>query len=240
MMDYTYETDDLVVAGAIGMARAMSCNLYHPVAMVDWKTGVIQYASERAVEYLCRNCGVKMEQNNMVSQLLAIAQDSWIKKVLPYIDSAEDMMIGYGLDFCECEYLALELEGISESHRRVYYLMKITPLRLDECAFALVTISLSSNKAKGRIGLRFDKDGDCFFLWNRMTKHWESVEVVKLTNSESHLMRLMSNGYKQEELAEMLFCSMNTVRSHKKNILKKLDASNFVEAMMNATNGRII
>lgn len=243
MMDYIYNTEDVQIKTAIATARTMSRNLYNPVALVDWKTGMMYYASGQAMEYLCRKYEVRngRTEEERTRSLFAMVQNAWMGKVWPLISSANEFMNDNKFRLEDCEYLALEVEGISEAHRRVFYLMKITPVLLGEkLDLALVTLSLSSNKARGRIGLLFGDEEKVFLQKQGSAGAWELCNIPRLTNSEAHLMRLISNGYKQDELAEMLCCSLNTIRSHKKNILKKLDASNFVEAMMNATNGRII
>lgn len=243
MMDYIYSTEDAQIKVAIATARAMSHNLYNPLALVDWETGMVYYASSRTMEYLCR----KYEDRNgrteekLSRSLFTMVQNVWMGKVRPIICSANEFVKDNKLRLEDCEYLALEIEGMSEAHRRVFYLMKITLMPLGEKhPLALVTLSLSSNKARGRIGLHFNKDGDRFFVLNSLTGQWEPWDIPKLTNSEAHLMRLISNGYKQDELAEMLYCSLNTIKTHKKNILNKLNARNFAEAIMNALNGKII
>ena len=52
-----------------------------------------------------------------------------------------------------------------------------------------------------------------------------------LTNRELDVLRLMAEGLKYEEIAERLFISLNTVRSHVKAIYDKLDVKNRVKAI---------
>ena len=44
-----------------------------------------------------------------------------------------------------------------------------------------------------------------------------------LTNREVEVARMLSNGYKSKEIAIKLSISLNTVRVHTKNIIKKLE-----------------
>lgn len=243
MMDYICNTEDVQIKVAIATARAMSRNLYNPLALVDWETGMVYYASGRAMEYLCRKYEVRngRTEEERTRSLFAMVQNAWMGKVWPLISSANEFMNDNKFRLEDCEYLAQEVEGISEAHRRVFYLMKITLIHLGERHnLAIVTLSLSSNKARGRIGLHLGKEKNQLLVMNNVTGQWEPWGIPKLTNSESHLIRLISNGYKQDDLAEMLYCSLNTIKSHKKNILNKLNASNFAEAIMNAINGKII
>jgi len=46
------------------------------------------------------------------------------------------------------------------------------------------------------------------------------------TKREMEIVRLMSEGYKSKEIAEKLFIANNTVKNHRKNILRKADCKN--------------
>jgi len=49
--------------------------------------------------------------------------------------------------------------------------------------------------------------------------------VVELSTREKELASLIISGNNEQELAELLFISKNTVRTHKKNIFRKLNVS---------------
>jgi DNA-binding CsgD family transcriptional regulator len=57
------------------------------------------------------------------------------------------------------------------------------------------------------------------------------VEKYGLTPREAEVMELISTGKKNEEIADKLFVSKNTVKFHIKNIFIKLDVKNRVQAM---------
>jgi ATP/maltotriose-dependent transcriptional regulator MalT len=52
-----------------------------------------------------------------------------------------------------------------------------------------------------------------------------------ITNRESEVLKLISKGYSNSEIAEKLYVSTNTVKTHIKNIYVKLDVKNRVEAI---------
>lgn len=52
-----------------------------------------------------------------------------------------------------------------------------------------------------------------------------------LTNRELEVLRLMKQGLLSKEIAESLKVSINTVNSHRQNILQKLKANNSIEAV---------
>jgi LuxR family maltose regulon positive regulatory protein len=55
--------------------------------------------------------------------------------------------------------------------------------------------------------------------------------IEPLTDRELDVLRLMAEGLKYEEIAERLFISLNTVRSHVKTIYDKLDVKNRTKAI---------
>jgi DNA-binding NarL/FixJ family response regulator len=58
-----------------------------------------------------------------------------------------------------------------------------------------------------------------------------NFEEFDLTEREKEVLQLIAEGYKNTEIADKLFVSENTVKSHIKNIYIKLDVKNRVEAL---------
>ncbi|MCY6353475.1 response regulator transcription factor [Bacteroides fragilis] len=52
-----------------------------------------------------------------------------------------------------------------------------------------------------------------------------------LTNRELEVLRLMKQGLLSKEIANTLKVSINTVNTHRQNILQKLKANNSIEAV---------
>lgn len=61
------------------------------------------------------------------------------------------------------------------------------------------------------------------------------TENFGLTKRETEIMELISSGLKNNEIAEKLFVSENTIKFHIKNIYIKLDVKNRVQAMQKST-----
>jgi len=64
--------------------------------------------------------------------------------------------------------------------------------------------------------------------------------VESLTSRELEVLRLMGEGLKYKEIAERLFISLNTVRSHVKSIYGKLNVNNRIEAIKSAHRLQIL
>jgi DNA-binding CsgD family transcriptional regulator len=68
----------------------------------------------------------------------------------------------------------------------------------------------------------------------------EEKNVPDLTRRQSDVLRLLAQGYSNEEIAKTLFLSVFTVRSHVQSILEKLGVHSKVEAVSRAFRDRLI
>lgn len=59
----------------------------------------------------------------------------------------------------------------------------------------------------------------------------EKLKQFELSDRETEVLKLIAQGYKNSEIAEKLFVSQNTIKTHIKNIYVKLDVKNRVEAL---------
>jgi LuxR family maltose regulon positive regulatory protein len=61
-----------------------------------------------------------------------------------------------------------------------------------------------------------------------------------LTTRELEILQLMSLGYTNQKIADKLYVSINTVKTHASNLFDKLGASNRVDALVRAREARIL
>lgn len=57
-------------------------------------------------------------------------------------------------------------------------------------------------------------------------KQADSIESTNLTARESELLKLISSGYKNKEIADSLCLSIKTIEAHRSNLMKKLNVHN--------------
>ncbi|MDX8382229.1 MAG: response regulator transcription factor [Ghiorsea sp.] len=75
-----------------------------------------------------------------------------------------------------------------------------------------------------------------------LIKRFKTVNPIEdavnnpLTERENEVLRWIAKGYSYDEIANILEVSANTVRSHIRNIYKKLEVSSRSEAVFEATN----
>ncbi len=59
----------------------------------------------------------------------------------------------------------------------------------------------------------------------------EKIKIYDLSKREIEVLELITNGFSNEEIAEKMFVSKNTVKTHIKNLYSKLDVRNRIQAM---------
>ena len=64
------------------------------------------------------------------------------------------------------------------------------------------------------------------FLINKRIKNEKEIHTHKLSVREIEILSLIMIGYTTKEIADKLFISFETVKSHRKNILEKTGAKN--------------
>jgi len=62
----------------------------------------------------------------------------------------------------------------------------------------------------------------------------------KISKRELEVLRLMAEGMSNREIAESLFVSLNTIKTHSSNLFEKLEAKRRTQAVENAKRLRII
>lgn len=68
----------------------------------------------------------------------------------------------------------------------------------------------------------------------------ETVNSYKLSSREIEIVNHLANGLSSSQIADTLFISIHTVKTHRKNILKKLNLDNSYELVQYAMNNGLI
>jgi DNA-binding NarL/FixJ family response regulator len=67
-----------------------------------------------------------------------------------------------------------------------------------------------------------------------------TCEPIKLSNRELEVVRYISEGYTNSQIADKLFLSSHTINTHRKNIMAKLGVNNTAAIVMYAVKSKII
>ncbi|MGW8122637.1 response regulator [Roseivirga echinicomitans] len=88
--------------------------------------------------------------------------------------------------------------------------------------------------------LRVNSGKSYYDLIQTFNEDNDQTDQCKLGNREVEIIKLLAEGFTSSQIAEKLFISENTVKTHRKNILKKTDLHNTSELIQFALNNQIM
>lgn len=119
---------------------------------------------------------------------------------------------------------------------------KLTPIILTpegDVWLALCVVGLSSQTKPGNVYV--NQDGVLQrYDYSFRGKNWKEIETVALTEKEKHILQLSTQGITNEQIADLIFVDVNTVKFHKKKIFQKFHVKNIAEAIVFAYNNDLI
>lgn len=119
---------------------------------------------------------------------------------------------------------------------------KLTPIFITESGKiwkALCIVSLSNNVTSGNIKI-FHSEKSTMWQYDMEANLWREKERQKLTEREIEVLHISAQGLKVSEIAEKLHISSDTVKFHKKKLFEKIGVSSISEAILYATNNKLI
>lgn len=130
----------------------------------------------------------------------------------------------------------------NDEGKNVLINQKLTPLFLTtegKIWKAMCIVSLSSKRNSGNIRI-YRKGNQQVFSYDFKGNFWKMNEPVKLSKREIEILQLSARGYSIQQIAETLFISAGTVKYHRKNLFEKLEVGNISEAILIATNNKLL
>ena len=112
----------------------------------------------------------------------------------------------------------------------------IEPKRPPEAFEPCIDISLNPDKSKAIIQLEFPIDSLPHSL-HALKQHMDKINFMRenwtkfasLTKREETILKLLVKGFQNQEIADKLYISEMTVKTHRRNIIKKFDAKNPID-----------
>ncbi|WP_289222685.1 LuxR C-terminal-related transcriptional regulator, partial [uncultured Bacteroides sp.] len=79
-----------------------------------------------------------------------------------------------------------------------------------------------------------------FFEYNLTTRRWDKRQMPVLTDGEKSVLTLSIQGYTMTDIADRICLSPVTIKKYRQRIFEKLDVRNISEAIMAATNNKLL
>lgn len=138
-------------------------------------------------------------------------------------------------------YIQYDFHIINEGHR-VLVNHKMTQIALTSDGriwLALCVVSASSHTTPGHIEMHRVGSMD-FFEYNIQSRRWIKRSLPKLTDGEKEVITLSIQGLTMLEIADNMCLSPDTIKKYRKQIFEKLGVHNITEAIIAATNNKLI
>lgn len=104
---------------------------------------------------------------------------------------------------------------------------------------ALCVVSAATHTSPGHIEMHRVGTPD-YFEYNRNTRRWDKRQMPTLTDGEKAVLTLSIQGYTMSEIADRICLSPDTIKKYRQRIFEKLDVRNISEAIVAATNNKLL
>ncbi|MDE6303224.1 MAG: helix-turn-helix transcriptional regulator [Paramuribaculum sp.] len=131
---------------------------------------------------------------------------------------------------------------IINSGKKILINHKLTPLTLTSDGriwLALCVVSASNHISPGHIEIHHTDSPD-YFEYNRLTRRWDRRSMPTLTDGEKSVITLSIQGYTMNEIGDKMCLSPDTIKKYRKQIFEKLGVRNISEAIIAATNNKLL
>ena len=119
---------------------------------------------------------------------------------------------------------------------------KLTPFALapdGQVWIAICTILPSAHKAPGHV-LMLHTETDTYYKYDLLCHDWYKKKIKGLSETEREILLLSARGYTEKEIAEQICKSVNTIKTTKRNLFKRLETDTVVSAWVDIMNRKQI
>jgi DNA-binding CsgD family transcriptional regulator len=139
----------------------------------------------------------------------------------------------------EIDYFAFNIRLFSHGLPLMVY-HKMAPLFINGYArMAVCHLSSSVICKPGNLEIYYNDRKKCsLYVFNK--QQWVQKELPCLTSREKDILKLSKQGKSRKEIANILCTSAHTIRNQEADIFRKLNQHSMIEAVIFATNHRMI
>ena len=223
----------------IRSAEAFSRTTYKSVYIIDYFKQNFLYVSPNPM-FLCGLTPEKMMELGYRFYLKYVPEDE--KQFLIDLNGAgfsflHTIPVNERKDW----YISYDFHILSEG-KKILVNHKLTSLALTSDGriwLALCVVSASTHTSPGHIEMHCAGSPD-YFEYNRNTRRWDKRLMPTLTDGEKTVLTLSIQGYTMSEIADQICLSPDTIKKYRQRIFEKLDVRNISEAIVAATNNKLL
>lgn len=231
------ENDYKQVPSYIELAKTLSHVTYQSVYLIDYYKRSFPYVSENSL-FLCGNSAKQVQQQGYSFYLNNVPEQDL--KLLLLINE-EGFRFYNNIPLNERKEYSISYDFRLKQPGGYVTLInhKLAPLALDNAGniwLALCIVSFSSNDEPGNVVITKNIGEKTLFSLDLHTGKWSQQNITKLNRQEREILMLTIQGFTVEKMAKRMFLSADTIKFHKRNLFKKLHATNITEAIFAAVN----
>lgn len=208
------------------------------IYVIDISSNAIIYLSDRVHPVLKYKCASKSIHEFLTEILpnddlvMLYKFDEKVKNLLESIPITKRKSYTFS-----CDLHLKELNRSNLAHHT------FTPLQLQnndrETTLVICTISLADTNTTGNARLKFHNDNR-YFKYQIHTNKWIQYNEIELSETERDILILSTQGYTMADISDLICRSIDTVKSCKRSIFKKMGVKNIAQALIYAQNNQLI
>ena len=235
----TEELDYSRVGEYIRSAEAFSRSTYQSLYIIDYFKRNFLYVSPNPM-FLCGLSPEQMKELGYEFYLKYVLEDE--QPLLVDLNRAgfaflSTIPVGERKDW----YIQYDFHIINNGHP-ILVNHKLTPIALTSDGriwLALCVVSASNHTTPGHIEMHRVGSPE-YFEYNRVTRRWDRRSMPTLSDGEKSVITLSIQGYTMSEIADRMCLSTDTIKKYRKQIFEKLEVRNISEAIISATNNKLL
>ncbi len=223
----------------IRSAEAFSHSTYQSVYIIDYFKQNFLYVSPNPM-FLCGLSPERMKELGYRFYFDYVPQDE-----LPLLLMLNRIGFAFYKNIAVNErkdwYISYDFH-IPNNRRKILVNHKMTPLALTSDGriwLSLCVVSAATHTDAGHIEMHRIGLSD-YFEYNTISHRWDKRQMPTLTDGEKSVLTLSIQGYTMSEIADKICLSPDTVKKYRQRIFNKLDVRNISEAIVVATNSKLI
>lgn len=233
--DASYAQIELLVNAAKAFARSTHQGVY----IIDYFKCKLLYVSDKLASWCGESSDTMTEFGYQIytdhiskkerSMLVEFTRSSFkLFDTFP-IEERLDYTVSYDFHFIN-------------GHKRTLINHHLTPLVLTSDGriwLALCTVAMSARSTAGNLVIR-KSNADINYEYSLDNHKWIVKQNIKLNEQERDVLTLSGQGYTMNEIAGMLFRSVDTIKACKRSMFARLGVKNIAEALSFTTNNKMI
>lgn len=233
------ELDYSCVDEYIRSAEAFSRSSYQSVYIIDYFRQNFLYVSSNPM-FLCGLSSERVNELGYRFYLDFVPEDE--QPMLLTLNKAgfafyNDIPVHERKDW----YISYDFHILNEG-KKILINHKLTPLALTSDGriwLALCVVSAATHTDAGHIEMHRVGSSE-YFEYSTVSRRWIKKQMPTLTDGEKSVLTLSIQGYTMSEIADKIYLSTDTIKKYRKHIFEKLEVRNISEAIVAATNNKLL